>query len=258
MKRFFEYLGLSAIILFSFYYTEKVVFLSQSKNTLIIAIKEAAIKEDVKAVNAEILGNNIVPGVNGEKVNIQKSYYKMKNFGIFNHYYLVFDEIKPDISVEKNKEKIIIKGHKSKNSVSLVIDNNEAVKKFMEEQKIPSTIITYLDSYKNTLLEQINGESDKTKFNNLESILNKNKKNVHLCLKNNSNKEICLKNNNYLVKESLYLSSINFVQMKSQIESGVVILIKEGAKVEDVNLLLRQIAYQGLKITYLSELLSEK
>ena len=118
-------------------------------------------------------------------------------------------------------------------------------------------MITYTNTYQPENLELINGEVNKESFNNLESLLNKDKKNVHICLVNDKNKDLCRGNKNYLVKESIILNLNNLIDIKSKIESGSIILITENAKAEDVNLLIKQINYQGLKIIPLSELISE-
>lgn len=257
MKQFFKILGLSAIILFSFYYTEKMALLVSSKNHLMVTLREEALSKEVKFVNAEINGNSIVPGQNGRVLNIQKSYQKMKGFGTINDYYLIFDEIKPEVSVEKNKDKIIIKGNKNKMAVSFVIDNNESVKNFFLENKIAGTVVTHLDSFKIEDLDQINGESDKQNFSDMESILNKYKKNINICLVNELNKEICVKNKKYLVSQTVILNSSNISMIKPHVESGLIILIKEGAKVDDVNILMKQIEFKGLKIISLKEMINE-
>ena len=258
MKRFFEYIGLSLIILFSFYYTERVALLVRNNNPLMQNIRNVAPNTGVEPVNARIIDDTIIPGINGEVVNINKSYRRMRSFGVFNEYYLVFDVLSPEISLKANKEKIIVSGNRAKRAVSLVIDNNQDIKNFLIANNIDATMISYLNSYELLELEQINGEHDRNKFKNMESILNRNGKNVNICLIKNSNKDICLRNRKYLVKESLTLNGSNLALIRSNVESGSIILVTSSARVEDINILIRQIRYQGLRIIPLSQLISEE
>ncbi|ASN05688.1 polysaccharide deacetylase family protein [Virgibacillus necropolis] len=63
-----------------------------------------------------------IPGLNGREVNIDKSYKKMKKDGVFNKKLLVFDEIKPSISLNDLKPAPIYRGNPSKEMVSLMIN----------------------------------------------------------------------------------------------------------------------------------------
>ena len=77
-------------------------------------IEEIEEKYKEVATNAIIDGEYIVPGVMGRMVNKTKSFVNMKSFGVFNEYYLIFDNVKPDISLEDNKDKIITSGNPKK------------------------------------------------------------------------------------------------------------------------------------------------
>lgn len=63
-----------------------------------------------------------VPGRNGLKVNIQKSYENMKKEGQFNESLLSFDQIVPDITLEDLPASPIYKGHPEKDMVALMIN----------------------------------------------------------------------------------------------------------------------------------------
>lgn len=62
------------------------------------------------------------PGRNGRKVNIQKSYENMKELGKFDNEKLVFDEIKPNVSLEQLPASPIYRGHPEKEMVTLLIN----------------------------------------------------------------------------------------------------------------------------------------
>ena len=53
--------------------------------------------------------NTIIPGKYGRVVDDVESYMSMHEFGIFNENYLIYKKIKPNTSLEDNKDKYILK-----------------------------------------------------------------------------------------------------------------------------------------------------
>lgn len=256
MKKFYKILGLTSIMLFSFYYTEKIAIIMQNKSPIMQSINEVADDYTVAAINATINGNYITPGISGRMINKTKSFVNMKSFGIFNEYYLVFDNVKPDISLNDNMDKIIKKGNSEKKSVSILIENNQAIKQYLEKNKIEASILINEDEYnKNNYLEQINNDIEK--YSNVESLLNKNNQNKNLCYIKSMSIDFCKKQRKYLIEESFSLNSKNIVEAKNNIESGSIILVKDTAKLEEFKLLLKEINFKGLNIIKLSELIDE-
>ena len=257
MKKFYKSVGLIAIMLFSFYYTEKIAILMQNKSPIMQSINE--IEEDyaVSATNATIEGNYITPGISGRMINKTKSYVNMKSFGIFNEYYLIFDEVKPDISIHDNKDKIIKNGNPSKQAIAFLLEDNTSIKNYLKQNQIVGSIlITENDYDKNNYFEQIN--NDQERYNNVESLLNKNNQNKNICYINSLDKDFCKKNKKYLVEETFYLNGQNIVEAKNKVESGAIILIKSTANLEEFKILVKEINFKGLEIVHLSELIDEK
>ncbi|MDY0396408.1 hypothetical protein RWE15_21360 [Virgibacillus halophilus] len=62
------------------------------------------------------------PGRNGLKVNIGKSYEEMKENQEFDENKLVFDQVKPKVSLESLPASPIYRGHPEKNMVALMIN----------------------------------------------------------------------------------------------------------------------------------------
>ncbi len=257
MKKIYKSLGLIAIMLFSFYYTDKIAILMQNKSPIMQSINEIANDYKVQAINASISGDYITPGICGRMINKTKSYVNMKSFGIFNEYYLIFDEIKPDISLQDNKDKIIRQGNASKKSVAFLLEDNENIKKYLEENNIKASLLITEDNYqKNSFFEQIN--NDLEKYNNIESLLNKNNINKNICYVKTLDNEFCQKNQKYLIEETFSLNSQNIVEAKKNIQSGAIILISKNAKLEEFKLLIKEIQFKGLNIVPISELITEK
>ena len=125
MKKVLEYLGLFAILIFSFYYTNKAAILARNANPIMKNIIDIKDSKAVSSIDAIINDDYIIPGLNGLVVNELDSFNKMRPYNIFNEYYLVYEQISPKISLENNKDKIIINGNKEKKAVSLIIDNKD-------------------------------------------------------------------------------------------------------------------------------------
>ena len=83
MKRIIKFTGLLTLILFSFFYTDKVVEVIRENDKLMIELEQVSDNYKVNAINGIISGDTIKPGINGKKVNIEKSYKQMKEKGIF-------------------------------------------------------------------------------------------------------------------------------------------------------------------------------
>lgn len=256
MNKFYKSVGLVAIMLFSFYYTEKIAILMQNKSPIMQSINEVEESYAVSASNASINGEYITPGISGRMINKTKSYVKMKSFGVFNEYYLVFDDVKPEISLQDNKEKIIKNGNPNKQAVAFLIEDHPSIEAYLKQNKIEgSKLITEEDYNKNSYLEQIN--NDKVNYSNVESLLNKNNQNKNICYINTLNKEDCIKNHKTLVEETFKLNGQNIVEAKNSIKSGSIILIKNSANLEEFKVLVNSIKFKGLNIVTLSELIAE-
>lgn len=256
MKKYYGYFGLTLIMVFSFYYTEQISNLVLNKNPLMMTIKENADNYNVKSVNAEIIGNTIIPGINGLYVNPRESFYAMQSDDIFNEYYLVFEQKKPDVTIDNNKDKLIVSGNPNIRQVSLILECENEVSEYLKTNEIKASILVDMNTYiNNNFFESIN--NDLNGFKSLENNLNLNKENKHLCVVNDSNKDICMKYKNYLVSPSLKLNNTNYLEIKKNLKNGNIIIISKSATLSDVKLLLKEIKYKDLNLVYLSELISE-
>lgn len=260
MKRFFEYVGLGAIILFSFFYTEKAALLVQNKNPIMQKIHSEKANLSYSAVNATIDGDYIIPGKNGLEVDAEKSFQKMKAVGAFNEYFLTYQQIYPQVSLEKNKDKIIRKGNAENKTISIVLeDASSDIASYIKENKLKASVLTTNDSFEeNSYFEQINYEQNKSNFYDLDADLNKISPSKKICVLHNQNKELCKKGGYYLVEKNIELNSSNLIDIKSKIERGSIIFIQANAKLSDFQLLYKEIKYKGLEMVLLSELISEE
>ncbi len=259
MRKIFEWVGGFAIVAFSFYFTDKVSLLVASKSDLMQEIKAVSAEYEMKPVDAIIddEANTIVPGQFGRKVNNQESYLSMHDFGSFNENYLVYDYVKPQKSLEDNKDKYIMSGNKNNRQVSLIVVDNDDVSKFLVESNIPFDQTTDGCNVEkaNSLIELINTSTSKDKFNALSNRL---KDKAKICLKDRSDEVLCKKNGYYIIDAHLKLTGTNLIEIKNALEPGSIILLTPTAKTENIKMILNEIEYKDLQIVHISKLIDEK
>lgn len=257
MKNLFKYIGLTSILLFSFYYTEKMSSIVINNSSLVNEISENSKEYNIEAVSAIIEDDYIIPGLNGYTVNVLKSYDNMRFLDTFNSYYLEYDTISPNISLKNNKDKIIKYGNKNKNAVSIIVENNIDIINYSKDKNIKISRLINHDSFeKNVFYEQIN--NDAVEYKKVESMLNNNNLNKNICVINNNLLDICKDYKKYLVESSLTLNNYNLASVKNNIKSGYIISINDNVDITDYKILIRQIYYQDLDIIGLSELITEE
>lgn len=253
----FKNIGILAIALFSFFYTEKIANLTLEKNEIYQEIKSEADNYLVSAVSATINGDYIIPGLNGKKVAIKDSYYNMKDLNTFNSYYLVFDTTYPKESLDFNKDKIITNGNAIKRSVAFVLEYNSNLIDYFKSHNYEASVLVNKENFsKKETLEQINNEVKD--FSGLESLINKYSNNSHICYLNGNNDELCHKNGNYLVKSNKILNNTSFIEIKNNINSGDIYYVDKNMDVKNIQLIINNILYKDLDIVKLSTLISEE
>lgn len=255
--KYFRNIGIIAVALFSFFYTEKIANLTLENNEIYKKIKMEAANYSVLAVNAVVDGENITPGLNGLEVDIKDSFFNMKDINTFNSYYLIYDSTYPKVSIDKFKDKIIHKGNPLKQSVAFVIEYNEKLLSFFKEEKIEVSVLVTKDSFvKNSDYEQINNEVNN--FKDLETLINKYSNNTNICYLNNTNEDVCKKNDKYLVRGSKVVNNNTFLDIKNNVESGDIYFVDKNIDTKSIKLLINSILYKDLDIVRLSTLISEE
>jgi len=252
----FKTVGIISLIIFSFFLTDFVTDIAINTNSLMKSIRESSSEYEISSVSATIEDNTIIPGIKGKRVNEIDSYLNMKDFGIFNKNYLIYETINPEISLEDNKEKVIISGNKTKRNISILIDDNYNIIKYCNNNNIKYTKLVKIDD---DLInkDNINIESDINKFNDLKTIMNKKKLNNNICLINYSNIKECINNNYYLIKYSLEINNNNIYKNMLNISNGEIIYINNYLSVENFIILLKYINSKDLKNIYLNDLIKE-
>ena len=221
MNKYIKVCGIILLMIFSFYYTEKVALYVQNNTPLkkeIITYKQ---DNAVEYVNAQINGEYIIPGINGLEVNVDKSYSKMKSYNVFSERYLIYDEVKPEVSVNNFKNKIINLGNARKNAISIIVSRQNKYVSYFDSNSIDYDYV------------------DKTNY----------------CIKlSDSN---CSNNNKQIVEPTIVLSNSNFLKRLSEIKKGYIIFINDDLNINYIKTLINYINYNGLNIFKLNKHLSE-
>ena len=159
------FLGL-LLTLFSFYYTAKSIDLVKRIDPIMEKIEKNQDKFNISPIDARIVDDTIIPGLKGKQVNINLTYKKMKEYGMYNESLTILKDISPKVSIKNNYDKYIISGNKKKRSVSIIfyiddIDKYRLITNYIDLEHIQSTLL--IDSDLTDYLE----EKDLTK-NNIE------------------------------------------------------------------------------------------
>lgn len=257
MKKYIRYFIIALFIMASFYFTEKSALFLRNKDPLMQSIREYSKDHNTNPVNAEITDSYIIPGMYGKRINEIKSLMKMKNSKNFNSIFLATDYIKPDISLEDNKDKVIIQGNSKKQAISFILENDESnIITYLISENISASILVNNDSINhNKKFEQIN--NDFNNYDKVEKQLNKDKNNTNICILNRNNKNFCIRHKKYIVEPTYIFNKTNLVTIKNKIKSGDIILIKDNVSIDDLSYLINYIKGKNLSIIKLSELISE-
>ena len=275
MKKIFQMIGLISLTCFSFFVTEKTTTVVNDMDDIMISIKENAYKYESKAIDATIIDDTIIPGVNSRKVNINKSYKLMKKNGYYNDKLLVYDYEKPKISLTDNMNKYIIKGNPSKKMVSLAfkvgigeditdilnIVNNYNLKVsffvnfdwFTNNNELISNLISKGHSI-NLILDSIN-ISD---LEWVDTVLKKvNKQGNCFCyseVETEDNLNLCMNYGNYTIRPIVISTNTPLVDIKKKIDLGSVLLLPINSTVKkELSTIIIYIKSKGYNISSIQE-----
>lgn len=255
IKKYFKYIGLIGICLLSFYYTEQVALYVKNKNPIMQSLKNVSESYHTESINCSIIEDiYIIPGLNGKYVNLDKSFYNMVTTE-YNEDLLVFNQLKPRISLEDNKDKIIIRGNHNKQAVSLLFENNNKLSKYLKNHNYKVNILIDKEEYTKEY-ELINNSNIEKIYINIDSYLRKHNLNNNLCYtSNNTIPKLC--KDKYIFTHSLVINHSNLSKQIKTISSGDIILIQDSISIEELEIIINQINYKDLNIIPISKLISE-
>lgn len=264
--------------LISMYYTNICMEVLKEKDPIMQEIKSNMSKYEESANDATIIGNVIVPGHIGRRVNKNKSYSKMKKYGNYNETLTVMEEVKPELSVSNTFDKYIEKGNSNNKNVSFVFiydENIDKVIKILNSKHIPSTIFLdgmYLENdslngLKNNWnidyeLLSYNGEYDenlfKTSLSYLESVTKKSPKYCYSEVENSDVLNLCNKLKMHTIKPYIRIDDNLLKEVKSSLSNSIIISIKSSSSnVSQLSSVIDYVISKGYDIVSLDNLISE-
>ena len=120
MKRIFKVIVIILLSIFSFYYTDKIVYLSKKNDPIMIKIEEAFVSNKLEPIEAIVGKDSMIVGKSGKIVDNYSSYEKMKKMDKYNESFLVYTNIKPKIIKSNNYDKYIIGVNTLDREISLI------------------------------------------------------------------------------------------------------------------------------------------
>ncbi len=264
--------------LISMYYTNICMEVLKEKDPIMQEIKSNMSKYEESANDATIIGNVIVPGHIGRRVNKNKSYSKMKKYGNYNEILTVMEEVKPELSVSNTFNKYIEKGNSNNKNVSFVFiydENIDKVIKILNSKHVPSTIFLdgmYLENdslngLKNNWnidyeLLSYNGEYDenlfKTSLSYLESVTKKSPKYCYSEVENSDVLNLCSKLKMHTIKPYIRIDEDLLKEVKSSLSNSIIISIKSSkSNISELSSVIDYVISKGYDIVSLDNLISE-
>lgn len=274
MKKVFQIIGLISLTCFSFFMTEKTAMVVSDMDEIMIKIKENSDKYKTDYIDATIEDNKIIPGVNGKKVNINKSYKNMKINGYYHENLYVYDYTKPKISLMDNKDKYIIKGNPNKRMASLIFkvginDDIDSILNIINNYNIKSVFFVeevWFENNKSKIEEMIGmghnvgilmEDYSHYDFELINMILKDIKNKNNYCYveeENKTNIDACKLKDNYTIMPTIISSKTPLVDIKSKLEPGSLLSLKINSQVKkELSTIIIYIKSKGYKITNLDE-----
>lgn len=281
IKKILEAMGVIALVLFSFYYTEKAIVILESNDPIMKEIKNKVNEKEEAAIDAKVEDNYIIPGYNGLAVDLEKSFTKMKGYGSYNDALLVFEEVTPSISIDDYYDKYISSGNGISTNIALVfpIDNSSYIGNVIDILKDTNTVSTffidgeYIDA--NTsfvtnlvsngneieLLSYNNGYDEllfKASIDKIKTLTSTIPKYCYATYDNEEILNLCSKLSMHTIIPTLRLESDIYSNLKGNLRSGSIISIKlTESNLSSLKVLINYIKQRGFNLVTLDTLLNE-
>jgi len=278
-KKFLTALGVCVLVCFSFYYTESAVNIAIKNDPIMKEIIKVSKDYEKEAVDAILVNNNIIPGISGEVVDIDRSYESMKRYGEFNSSLLVFKEVIPSVNVTNNYDKYITSGNQNNMSVSLVfkVVNTNYIKdiiEVLEDKEVKAVFFLHESIFEDNdeilRLIFLSGNSielysdDYTslsigKNNRILSAINMKKLNYcYTEYENSKVLDICSKEKLHTIIPSVITGASPYMDVKKGVNNGSIIMLNNNASVVgELKAIINYIVQKGKKIELLEDLLAE-
>lgn len=281
-KPYLTVIGICLLTVFSFYYTNKLIEFSKSKDPIMIEIMKNKDDYNKLSIDALINNNYIIPGSEGLEVDVDKSYTKMKKLGKYNDNLYVYDVVKPIISIKDNYNKFVINGNTTKKEVSLVfkaddLKNIENINKILFNNNVSATFFidgNIKDDDINILkiLDESNNYFGNLGYNKKYSIKTIKYTNALLDRIDDDNHNYCYAEKDdinvlktcsevkmYTIKPMVVSNIFPFTYIKQNLENGKIFSLDTNSyTLKQLDLIIKYVRQKGYDFVTLEEILNEK
>lgn len=281
-KPYLTVIGICLLTVFSFYYTNKLIEFSKSKDPIMIEIMKNKDDYNKLSIDALINNNYITPGSEGLEVDVDKSYTKMKKLGKYNDNLYVYDVVKPTISIKDNYNKFVINGNTTKKEVSLIfkvndLKNIENINKILFNNNVSATFFidgNIKDDDINILkiLDESNNYFGNLGYNKKYSIKTIKYTNALLDRIDDDNHNYCYVEKDdinvlktcsevkmYTIKPMVVSNIFPFTYVKQNLENGKIFSLDTNSyTLKQLDLIIKYVRQKGYDFVTLEEILNEK
>ena len=281
MKKFLEAFLVIALVLFSFYYTEKAIVLLESNDPIMKEIKDKGSTLEEDALNAKIDGDYLIPGYNGLVIDLEESFTKMKGYGSYNDALLVFEEVKPTISIDDYYDKYISSGNGMSTSIALVftVDDNSYVGNVLNVLKEMDTVGTFFidgkftDNNSSFVTLAVSNSNEvevlsydksydellfKASIDKIKTLASTTPKYCYATYDNEEVLNLCSKLSMHTIIPTIRLDDNIYSNLKGNLRSGSIISIKlTESNIKELKVLINYIKQRGFTLVTLDTLLNE-
>lgn len=269
MKKILEYLGITLLFGISLIYTENITSVVKNNDSIMKNIKSISDEYRVESVNAIVSNKDIVPGINGCEIDINKSYEDMKKINAFTDKMLKYKDLIPEISITNIFDKYISSGNSKDRNVSIVAYIKDNVDKINEYSNIKLNVFldsSILENGKVNVMKNIriyNGGNN-LKYDNvivewMNDIILDNYNKPKYCLnkdRSDDNLVVCARNKMHTISPKLMVTNTNTYEIKKLVENGSILYFEENS-ISKIKEMSDYLIKKGYDIVYLDELLSE-
>ena len=281
MKKFLEAFLVIALVLFSFYYTEKAICLLESNDLIMKKIKDKSSDLEEKAFNASIDGDYLIPGYNGLVINLEESFTKMKGYGSYNEALLVFEEVEPNISIDDYYDKYISSGNGMSTNIALVftVDESSYTDNILNILKDKDTVGTFFidgkftDNNSSFVTLAVSNSNEvevlsydksydellfKASIDKIKTLTSTTPKYCYATYDNEEVLKLCSKLSMHTIIPTIRLDDNIYSNLKGNLRSGSIISIKlTESNIKELKVLINYIKQRGFTLVTLDTLLNE-
>lgn len=280
-KKVIEAILVIALVLFSFYYTEKAIVLLESNDPIMKEIKNNSDAKEEKAINAKVEGDYLIPGYNGLVVNLEESFLKMKSYGNYNDALLVFEEVTPSISIDDYYDKYISSGNGISTNIALVFPvttstYNDTVINILKEMETVATFFIdgdYIDKNTSFVTTAVASQNEvevlsydnsydellfKASIDKVKTLTSTTPKYCYATYDNEEILNLCSKLSMHTIIPTIKLENNIYSNAKGNLRSGSIISINlTESNMNELKVLINYIKQRGFTLVTLDTLLNE-